>query len=244
MCSFNEFISPLKNNVENFMGIFYLNKKGIYKNTPNVPFSGQLDFPYNNKSIKLDEETHELYNYLESKKTPNANAYQLSISNSKRIPADKRLSKLIWNEIDKIFNSRYYEFENIRFQDRIHYYNNPRGKEIEPFKFKADVKHNGKHIGELTIHIEAFINEEREYYRSKQYLTILNIKLINHKYPEGLKKKKIIKSMYKVNNYQRPTNEDVNNIFMNSNDTDNSLIPSTVEFSNDYESTTDVNTTD
>lgn len=122
----------------------------------------------------------------------------------------------------KIINSNKFQFINPKINQNIYYYEYPNGKLIKPFVLNTIV--NNKNI---NIEIVSFLYNNNT-------IAILDIKLVDVK----------IKPQYKFknkNNKKEIANED---IFIKStvafddkdkNDTDASLIPSVIEFSNDYE---------
>ena len=271
-----------KGNVENFIGLTY-KQNSIKPNVPVIPYQLQKDFPYlnHNDPQNLDDESYDLYKFINSMVTVNVNNYELTKSRDTRLKASEALEKEIYDHIDRIFNCSGYKFNNIRFLSNVYYYKNPRGKDIEPFEFSADVTVNSKFIGSVILNLECFLREDKFYYRSKDtaLLTILKVNLLNRTYPDGKNKEKIWRSAYKVlpkDKYQpiEPDNERIinavekeamkytidlknkmvesfENHFVNrenyddlfikpsspakhvsfQNDTENSLIPSIIEFS-------------
>lgn len=198
---------------EQFMGITYTNNKGVYYNHIPTPYQRQLDFPYlnHNDINNLDDETYHLYKFINDKVTPNVNNYELTKSNDIRIPVNKELENEIRENIIRIFNSQGYKFNNIQILDKLHYYDNPRGKEIEPFNFEAIVTYKGKPLGSMTINIESFIREDKLYKKPMKsgYFTITNIRLMDRKYPDGKSREKVWNSRYRINSRKtNPTKEE------------------------------------
>lgn len=277
-----KYFTQCKGNVENFIGLTYT-QDSIKPNVPVIPYQLQKDFAYlnHNDPQDLDEESYNLYKFLNSMITVNVNNYEMIKSRDTRLKASEALEKEIYDYIERIFNCAGYKFNNIKFLSNVYYYKNARGKDIEPFEFSADVTVNSKFIGSVIIHLECFLREDNFYYRPKDtgLLTILKVNLLNRTYPDGKNKEKIWKSAYKVlpkDKYQPidPDNERVinavekeaikynielknkmvesfENHFVNrenyddlfikpssptkhvsfQNDTENSLIPSIIEFS-------------
>ena len=66
--TFSNYSSLCKNKIENFMDL-------SFSNTPKIPFTSQLDFPYmNNDSNDIfDSDTYNLYNFINSLIKPNIN---------------------------------------------------------------------------------------------------------------------------------------------------------------------------
>jgi hypothetical protein len=232
---------------ENFIGLTYKNIKNVYSNIPNIPYERQLDFPYHNKSNldELEEDSYYLYNFINSLITPNVNNNELTKSNSKRQIANDKLIKEILNNIDKLFNHRGYKFENIKLLEKIYYYENPRGKEIEPFTFSARVSYLNKYIGDVKINIESFLREDKFYYRQGDtgFLTINNIHLLDRTYPDELSRHKNRPSAYRLSNkksYKKAIDENnklvekmtnsFNNHFVNRENYDDLFIKPTEQF--------------
>lgn len=190
-----------KDNVENFIGLTY-KQECIKPTVPIIPYQLQKDFPYLNQNDpqNLDEESYNLYKFINSMVNVNVNNYELTKSRDTRLKASESLEKEIYDYINRIFNCKGYAFSNIRFLSNIYYYKNPRGKDIEPFEFSADVKFNGKFIGSVTINLECFLREDKFYYKPNDsgLLTIINVRLLNRTYPDGKNKEKVWKSAYKV----------------------------------------------
>mgnify|MGYP000131295289 CR=1 FL=1 len=196
----NYFIS-CQSNVENFIGLTH-GPKCIKPNAPIIPFQSQKDFPYINKNDPnvLDEETYKLYMFLDELVTPNVNNYELTKSKNKRIKAPQSLETEIYEQIKNIFNCRGYKFTNIKILSNIYYLENPRGKELEPFEFSANVSYANKFIGTVIINLECFIRADK-FYRDPMFsgfLSILNIRLLNRTHPNGVNKEKVWKTMYKL----------------------------------------------
>ena len=258
---FNDYSSLCKNKIENFIGITYANDKSVYSNTAIIPFANQLDFPYmnNNNNDTFDTDTYNLYNFITTLITPNINIYELTASNTKRILGNANFHNEIINYINIVFNSGFFIFSDIKLLNKIFYYKNPRGKDIEMFKFNANVSLNNglkqKFIGNFIFSIELFIHEDKHYhkyneysiYSSKknEYIAIINIKLLgklskNEKYNNIKLNDNKIKESF--NNYF--VNRDIyDNLFIKPkpietpniiNESD-SLIPSIINISQSYD---------
>jgi len=234
---FTNYTSFYKNKIENFMGITYDNNKEVYSNTPIIPFANQLDFPYmnnNNNNDIFNLDTYNLYNFINTLITPNINIYELTSSNTDRILGDKNFHDKIINYIYTIFNSSYFIFSDIILLNKIYYYKNPRGKDIEIFKFNAIVYLNNglnkRKIGNFIFSLELFIHEDKNYHKynnfnkysiystKNEYIAIINVKLLgnllkkNNNFCE--QKKKNIKNVIDINNKM---NDSFNNYFVNRN---------------------------
>ena len=185
-----------KNNTEQFMGLTYTNKKGVYYNHPNIPYNIQNDFAYNNgnKHHHLDENTYNLYDFMKNLINVNTNNYELSSSNRERIVADDILVSDIMNQLDKILNHHHYTFNNIKLLDTIYYYNNYRGKEIELFNISADVLYKGNYIGSVVMNFETFMRKDI-INSSRELLIINNVRLISRTNNEIIKEP-VINSPY------------------------------------------------
>ncbi len=190
-----------KSNLENFIGMTYP-LKCIKPNVPDIPYQRQKDFPYLNKNQPdiLDDESYDLYKFLNEMITVNVNNYELTKSRDKRIKASEALEKEIYTHINNILNCKNFKFNSIKFLSNIYYYENPSGKDIEPFEFSADVTYKNKFIGSVIINLECFIRADKFYSKPMEsgFLTIINIKLLNRTYPEGVNKEKIWNTLYKL----------------------------------------------
>ena len=190
-----------KTNVENFMGITYA-QNCIKPNAPNIPYQRQKDFPYLNKTQPdmLDDESYDLYKFLDEMVTPNVNNYELTKSSDVRMKASEALEKEIYTHINNILNCKNFKFNRIKFLSNIYYYKNPRGQDIEPFEFSADVSYKNKFIGSVIINLECFIRADKFYRKPMEsgFLSIINIKLINRTYPDGVTKEKVWNTLYKL----------------------------------------------
>jgi len=195
------YFNNCRDNVENFIGLTHGPKK-IKSNVLEIPYQRQKDFPYINRNDPsvLDKESYGLYLFLNELITPNVNNYELTKSGDKRIRASESLEKEILTHIENIFNCKGYKFAGIRFLSNIYYYENPRGKEIEPFEFSADVSYANKFIGSVIVNLECFIRADKFYSRPMEsgFLTILNVRLLNRTYPDGVSKEKTWNTLYKL----------------------------------------------
>jgi len=167
---------------------------------PNIPYQTQKDFAYNNNNDILDDDTYDLYKFLNKLITVNVNMYELTQDNSNRLKVTDKFKKEIYDELKKIFNCGEYSFNDITFLSELYYYNNNTGKTIEPFEFKSNIAYKNKTIGSIVIYIECFMRKDKFYYQSNQtgYLTIQSIKLINRTYIDGKSREKIWRSAYKL----------------------------------------------
>lgn len=199
--TFERYFTTCKMNVENFIGLTYA-PKCIGPNAPNIPYQRQKDFPYlnHNDPANLDKESYDLYKFLNDMVTPNVNNYELTKSRDKRIKASEALEKEIYIHINNIFNCKDYKFNRIKFLSNIYYYENPRGKDIEPFEFSADISYKHKFIGSVVINLECFVRADKFYRKPMEsgFIAITNIRLLNRTYPEGVNKEKVLKSLYKI----------------------------------------------
>jgi hypothetical protein len=229
-----------KNKVENFMGLTYTNKRGVFSNTPEIPYQSQLDFDYiNNEETPkhLDEESYKLYKFLDSIVRPDNNMYQLTASNSERYEASKEFEQEMVSKLSKILNCKGYQVDNIKLLENLVILKNPRGIEIEPFKLSADISYKGKMMGNITLYIESFYR----YDSNPKMLTIQKIKLID-------RKKITTPPKVQVDSILKTNKEfDASSVFIKSNVredfnvSDDSLIPSVVNLS-DYEISSETKT--
>ena len=220
----NNYSQLCKNKIENFMGLTYINKKGVYSNSPDIPFINQTDFPYmiGDTIDNFKDETYHLHNFINMLIKPNINIYELTLLNSKRILANKEFQNEIINYLIKIFNSGYFIFSDIKLLNNLYYYKNPKGKDIEIFKFSANVslnnEYNNKSLGNLIFAVELFIHENIHYHNyynlpdnynyektnkcfgctKKEYITIFSIKLLGNGIYNNLNTNKLDNS---INDY-------------------------------------------
>jgi hypothetical protein len=225
---FKKYLNYYKSNIETFIG----NSKNLpYFNTPNIPYQNQKDFPY-----FINDDIKQLYFFINSFIKPNTNIYELTSSNTKRNNADNNLINDLINFLIITFNCNGFTFYNIKLLDKIYYYNNPRGAEIEPFNFSSDVYYNGKKIDNFNFYIELFLRKDYNY--NKNIFIISLIKLIKN----SNRNNKINSNKIKANKEHLKNNTEMintfNDIFIknnnnnNENDSDDSLIPSNIELSN------------
>jgi hypothetical protein len=197
-----------KEKIEGFIGLTYVNKKGIYSNYPNIPYEFQKDFAHINKNDPeyLDDESYKLQTFMKNLINVNTNHTELTPSRNESIPADNSLVNDIMNQLSKVLNSHGYRFNNIILLDKINYQENYRGKEIELFSISADVLHRGKSIGSVVLNFETFLRQDR--FCPKEFknglLTVTNVKLLDRKYPGGITKERKIKSPYIVSDNNEP----------------------------------------
>ena len=214
----NNYFNNCKNTIENFIGVSNMNP--FKPAAPDIPFQLQKDFQYNNQGDinNLDEDTYNLYKFLNSIITVGVNTYELTPSNNIRHKVSDNFKKEIYEQLNKQFNCNCvkYKFNNITILSDMYFYENARGGEIEPFEFSADVLFNGSPIGSVVIYIECFMKKDKFYYNSNNsgYLAILNIKLIKRMYSDGKSREQIWQSAYKL----IPSNQDIpNNKIINPN---------------------------
>lgn len=196
----------------------FTNKELVcYKdNIVNVPFAEQQDFPYINNS-NLDKETYEIYEFINSIITKNTNIYELTSSSSKRIKVNNNVQNEILNKLSSLFNKNY-SFNNIKLNQDIYYYDNHRGKELEPFIFTADIMNNNKFINNYTFLINCFLR----YDVKNNLLSITNLKIIK----KNILHENTISPFIKNNNLNETFIKSSKKVSFENNDTDNSLIPS------------------
>jgi hypothetical protein len=238
------------NNIENFL---------ILPNNNKYEYITQKDFPYNyNIQNKIEEEdSSNLYNYLDNLITKNVNNYEITASKINKIPVNTELFNIIINFLYSTFNKNGYLFENINIlNNELFYYENMRGKEIETITFKSTVSYFGKFLGYMIFNIDCFIRYDINI--NSMEIIILNIKLLErtkHLKIEINKKEqlainennKLSNEMNKHFNDYFVKNDNIDDLFIKSSntivndnidiDTINSLIPSDINVSNDYEST-------
>jgi hypothetical protein len=165
-------------------------------NTQQIPYAKQLDFPYINQNDpeNLDEESYMLNKFIESRVTKNSYEYEMTANRDEQHEVLADMKRYIMESLSTMFNSSGYKFDNIKILDRMYYYENPKGKDIVPFKFSADISYKNNKMGSVLIHVESYIYEE---YKGGIY-AITNTRLIGRKNPNQ-KKEEVKKNIYRVN---------------------------------------------
>ena len=183
-------------------------------NIINVPFASQLDFPYINmtNNSNLDKETYELYEFLNDIVTKNVNNYELTPSFSERKKVSKNIETQIIDILLKMFNCKGYGFKNIKLNQDIYYYDNYRGKEIEPFIFTTDIMNNNKNMGNITLLIDSFLRNDKQ----NNQLTIKSLKIIKRNGPD--KNREI--ALQENNQIITKMNNTFDDIYIQNNDND------------------------
>lgn len=120
----------------------------------------------------------------------------------------------------KIINSNKFQFINPKINQNIFYYDYPNGKLIKPFILNTMVNNTI-----INIEIVSFLYNNNN-------IAILDIKLVDVKVKPQYKFKSKNKEILNEDIFIKPT---IIYDDKEKNDTDASLIPSVIEFSNDYE---------
>jgi hypothetical protein len=229
-------------------------------------FDNLLNPSNNKKFINLQnkilhynkDNTDDLHSFINSLISLNNDFYDFSSSNNQRLLAEQQTVNKILNQlIKKINNHEEYKFNNVKLLNKIYYYQNSKGKIIDPFNISADVYHKNKSNGSIIINLEMFLKENNS---NDSQLIITNVSLIERTYPNNITKpvSKISshnhnykKAVKKNKNMVKKMTESFNSHFVNRdvyddlfikpntqhttegfmNDTENSLIPSIVELS-------------
>jgi hypothetical protein len=200
-----------KQKIEAFTG----KQQGCYpSNAMNIPFANQLDFPYINKTNdkQLDEETFNMYEFLNDIVTKNVNIYELSPSYGERTKVSKVIETQITNMLSNMFNCNGYSFNNIKLNQDIYYYENYKGIEFEPFIFTTDIIRNNKTINNVTLLIDCFLRDDNK----DKLLTIKNLKLIKRNSPDKIQQVAIQKKLQIANDM----NDTFNNISISNDNND------------------------
>lgn len=165
--------------------------------------------------------------------------FNLNKNNANKIKASNNIIKQILEAL-RILNSKDIKFSNLSINDDVYYYEYPQGKLIKPFIVNCLVKNNNNNIGNTNIEIIAFLNNNNS-------INILDIKQIKIKPAYKFKIKKSDKSE-RSERFDKYKNDNFEDLFIKpsspyrnigyDNDTDNSLIPSIIEFSNDNDTLT------
>jgi hypothetical protein len=196
-----------------FVGRTYPGLKPGSSTTP--PIIHDTEFPYVYKKKKINEPNmRKLYHFLQSLITINRNHYDLTSSNSKEQIMSKSDKEALIRYFQKTFNTGEFRFANIVILDTVVYYNNPRGKELRPFRISTDVYLNNEPIGKITIHTEMFLRLDAMFYGplNAGFPCITRLKL--------LRRDKLTDPLPPMNEYDEEINA-----------TENSLIPDEITFS-------------
>ena len=214
-----------------------------------------------NKILHYNKDnTDDLHSFINNLINLNNEFYDFSSSNNQRISAEQHtINKILSKLIKKLnSNSHEYKFNNIKLLDKIYYYQNPKGKIIDPFNISADVYYRNKSNGSIIINLEIFLKQLN---LNKSELIITNVSLIERTYPNTITKNKTVPNKINSHDYKKAVKknkdmvkkmtESFNNYFVNRdtyddlfikpstqhttegfmNDTENSLIPSIIELS-------------
>jgi len=198
LTTLNRIFNSCQKNVESFTG----KQQGCYPpNAMDIPFANHRDFPYiyNTDPKNIDPDTHGVYEFLNDIVTKNVNNNELTPSFGERIKVSKEIETQIINILSNMFNCKNYHFDNIQLNQDIYYYNNYRGKEIEPFIFTTDIIHNDKKISNITLLIDSFLRYDKKLHQ----LTIKNLRIIKRNGVDKIKevaKQKNIKLTNEMNN--------------------------------------------
>lgn len=219
----NKFTRSFKGVTENFENREWYGKlfNGLKINsstTPDIVQDADFKQTYQkNYDLKDDPLMRKLYHFLQSLVTTNNNHYELTMSNSKSVSMTSKDKQDLTKHLLKSFNCGEFKFNNFVILDSIIYFENPRGKEIRPFRISADVYINKKPVGKVTLHLEMFIRLDNTFYGpfKSGFPTMTRIKLI--------RKDKI--------SSEGPLLDDNYAIDDNLNASDNSLIPDSINFS-------------
>jgi hypothetical protein len=170
-------------------------------------FTSKRNKSSNNKDIN----DNDIYEFINSLITKNDIDYESS-SNIKKSKVSKEIESYIIDNLSKLFNNNKYFFSNIKLNQDLYYYENIKGKEIEPFIFTTNILQNNKNIGNYTLVIDCFLRYD------KDPLIIKNLKII--KIQNDIEQKPI-----QISNNDLFIKSPNNNISFQNNETD-SLIPS------------------
>jgi len=168
--------------------------------------------------LQDDPDMKKIYHFLQSLITLN-NHYELTASQTKPVTMRNNDKDDLTKFILKNFNCGDFKFNNLVILDSIIYFENPRGKEIRPFRVSADVYINKVAVAKVTLHLEMFIRLDKTFYGpiNTGFPTFTRIKL--------LRKDKIIASQVEA----EAASENMD--YEELNASDNSLIPDSIHFS-------------
>lgn len=152
-----------------------------YFTTCKDKFESFVNIKRTHTSNTSENDNYQLYRYVNNMVTPHVNVYELTSNRTHKLSAPISLVYELKDHISKIFNSSTYKFDNITILDKIYWYENARGKDIEAFNFSADIKYRDKFIGTWIFNIECFLREDKFFDKplSSGFLTIINIRQTN-----------------------------------------------------------------
>jgi len=191
--------------------------KTCQKTTPPIVHDNDFKQVYQkNYNLKDDPNMKKLYHFLQSLITVNNNHYELTTSGRKPMNMSTNDKDGLTKFLIKSFNCGDFKFTNVVILDSLIFFENPRGKELRPFRVSADVFINKVPIGKVTLHLEMFIRLDSTFYGpfNSGFPTFTRIKLV--------RKDKIASPL---------PNEDAYDVDDNLNETENSLIPDSISFS-------------
>ena len=170
----NNFLKNLFNCNENFIGRTFNGIKNFNDKAPNFITYHQNIFIQKMMEINPKLEIiklKKLYSFIEKLVSTDTDHYFMTVSDADPKMFNENELNKIKNIIMNKLNSGEFVFTNIRIKDRIIYFNNFSGKEINPFSFIVDCKN----IGMLNIFIE--IDIRNDIVRNSSYLVIKKIRI-------------------------------------------------------------------
>ena len=210
-----------------FRGRLFPGLKTKCSTTPTIIHDTDFKYIYKNtrEHPKITPDINKFYNFLQSIIDKNQNYYEIVSSNPKAIKMTSNDINIINKYLRKSLNCGEFKFKNINILDPIYFFNNPRGKELRPFRIVGDLYINNVPIGKMTLHIEIFIRMDNVFYGpiDSGFPTMTRIKLIQR------------------NNIDTPLanitqNNDYNEL---NNESDDNLIPDSIHFSTDINNNND-----
>lgn len=217
-----------------------IGKKERFSNE-NKPKIGHYTEPVN-------EEMTKLYRFLQSLVRPKMN---LDWTNNTNFPMDELKSKFIEGLTSRL-SINGWSFTNIDLLGPLSYYKNSLGREIEPFKIKTTVSYNRKVLGTFIIYFEIILDINKN--NISDSIIFQDIKLIKRSDDE--QNPVHVRSMKQNSELAREMASNMNDLFVSrdgnddlfikpteklknvswENDSEHSLIPSIIEFSNTNDS--------
>jgi len=155
-------------NMENFQNTFFKDNRSInqnlhYNDVSDIIYDNDFKYIYNNNSnlqdiTKEDDPSlRKLYKFLQKLITVDTNYTNLTLSRTTEKHLSQAEKDSIRKNLLKSLNNDEFEFNNLMILDELVYFENPRGKDMKPFRISGDASINGIPIGNLVIYIEAFI---------------------------------------------------------------------------------------
>jgi hypothetical protein len=116
------------------------------------------------------------------------------------------MEQYIINNLLIISKCNKYFFSNIKLNQDLYYFENYKGKELEPFIFTTDIHNDNKNLGNYTLVIDCFFR----YDKKTEPLTIKSIKIIKRNTLDNITENTVQKHLQITKNMNNSFNDIVN----------------------------------